>query len=115
MKEIFNLEETIVTDPGTGGMKGSKPLQMGGIDPLARGELGKASSFGESKYGRGNYLKGYSWSLSVDALHRHLLAFEMGEDNDKESGLSHMAHAAWHCLALCSFQMRNIGNDDRFE
>ena len=115
MKEVFNLEEIIQVDNKTGGMKGSKPLQVSSIDPLSRAELGKAASFGEAKYDRGNYLKGYDWSLSMDAMHRHILAFESGEDNDPESGLLHMAHAAWHCLALCSFQIREIGNDDRFK
>lgn len=108
------MQEEIVTDPETGGQKGKKPLQMGAIDPLARAELGKVAAFGGDKYDRGNYLKGYDWSLSVDALHRHMLAFESGEDYDAESGLLHVVHAAWHCLALASFKLRDLGTDDRF-
>lgn len=97
----------------TGGQKGRKPLEVGAIDPLARAELGKVAAFGSAKYDRGNYLKGYDWSLSVDAAHRHMLAFESGEDRDPESGLLHAAHAAWHNLAQCSFVLREIGTDDR--
>jgi hypothetical protein len=114
LPEPYGLQETIVTDPVTGGQKGKKPLQVGAIDPLARAELGKVAAFGGDKYDRGNYLKGYDWSLSVDALHRHLLAFESGEDYDDESGLLHAAHAAWHALALVSFTLRDLGTDDRF-
>lgn len=105
--------EVIVTDAKTGGKKGKKPLEVGAIDPRARAELGKVAAFGTQKYDRGNYLKGYDWSLSVDALHRHMLAFESGEDLDPESGLLHTAHAAWHALALCSFQLGKLGTDDR--
>lgn len=97
----------------TGGSKGRKPLEVGAIDPLARAELGRVAAFGTAKYDRGNYLKGYAWSLCVDAMHRHILAFEAGEDRDLESGLLHTVHAAWHGLALASFVLREIGEDDR--
>lgn len=108
------MQEEITTDPKTGGQKGKKPLEVGAIDPLARAELGKVAAFGGEKYSRGNYLRGYDWSLSVDALHRHMLAFESGEDYDPESGLLHTVHAAWHALALASFYLHELGNDDRF-
>lgn len=98
----------------TGGSKGRKLAEMGAIDPLARMELAMVAGFGGRKYDRGNYLKGYDWSLCVDALHRHLAAFEAGEDRDPESGFLHAAHVAWHGLALCSFILRGIGTDDRF-
>lgn len=101
------------TTSATGGEKGRKPLEVGAIDPLARAELGKVAAFGSAKYSRGNYLLGYDWSLCVDAMHRHMLAFESGEDRDPESGLLHTAHAAWHGLALCSFLLREVGTDDR--
>lgn len=104
--------EQIVTS-ATGGSKGRKPLEVGAVDPLARAELGRVAAFGSRKYARGNYLLGYDWSLCVDALHRHMLAFEAGEDRDPESGLLHPAHAAWHGLALCSFVLREVGFDDR--
>lgn len=113
VSQTYFLTEQISTDPKTGGQKGKKPLEVGAVDPLARAELGKVAAFGGQKYSRGNYLKGYDWSLSVDALHRHMLAFESGEDYDPESGLLHTVHAAWHALALASFHMRSLGNDDR--
>lgn len=107
-------EETRVVDPETGGEKGTKPIQLGAIDPLALEVLGRVAAFGAQKYETFNYMKGYPWRLSYDALLRHLLSFLQGEDLDPESGLPHMAHAAWHGLALVSFQMRDLGTDDRF-
>ena len=108
-------QETIVTDPKTGGMKGTKPCQLGAIDPLALKQLGLVAGMGAAKYQRGNFLLGYAWSLSFDALMRHLLAFWDGEEHDPESGLPHLAHAAFHCLALISFSQRGLGTDDRFK
>lgn len=107
-----SLDETRTTSP-TGGQKGRKPLEVGAVDPMARAELGRVAAYGSAKYERGNYLRGYDWSLNVDALHRHMLAFEAGEDRDPESGCLHTAHAAWHGLALASFVLRDIGTDDR--
>ena len=97
----------------TGGEKGVKGARLGGADPLALIELAKVYGYGEQKYARYNYLKGYPWSLSVDALFRHLLAFLAGEERDQESGLLHTAHVAWHGLTLTSFLLRGVGTDDR--
>jgi len=105
--------EVRVVDPKTGGAKGSKPCQMGALDPVGLEQMGLVAGMGSIKYDRFNFLKGYKWSLSVDALYRHLLSFLAGEDNDPESGLPHMAHAAWHAHALTGFLKRGIGTDDR--
>lgn len=59
------------------------------------------------------YLKGFDWSLSYNAMQRHANQFWSGEDLDEESGLPHMAHAAWHCLVLLAFMQREIGTDNR--
>lgn len=111
--ESMSYEER-VTDPNTGGMKGTKLAQLGAVDPAALMEVGKVAGYGSRKYERLNFLKGYAWSLSYDALQRHLHAFWDGEDNDPESGLAHLAHAAWHCLCLLAFSRRKLGTDDRY-
>ena len=97
----------------TGGEKGQKLARFGGADPRALEELALVYGYGEGKYERYNYLKGYPWSLSVDALFRHLFAFLDGEDEDPESTLLHVAHVAWHALTLTSYSLRNLGTDDR--
>lgn len=105
----------LFTDPKTGGMKGQKLAELGAIDPASLMELAKVAGYGTEKYDRLNYLKGYNWSLSYDAMQRHLMAFWNGESIDPESGLHHLAHAAWHCLTLMSFDDRDLGTDDRFD
>ena len=105
--------ERRVVNEKTGGAKGQKDAQLGAIDPLSLLELAKVAGYGTDKYERYNFLKGYNWSLSFDALCRHAFAFWAGEDMDPESGLPHMAHAAFHCLALVAYQRCNIDLDDR--
>lgn len=99
----------------TGGEKGQKLARIGSLDPKALMEVAKVAGFGEQKYSRLNYLKGYDWSLSYDACQRHLHAYWSGEDLDPESGLPHLAHAAWHCLAQLAFMIHGLGTDDRYK
>lgn len=109
----FHVEEVRVTSE-TGGQKGQKLARIGSLDPQALMEVAKVAGFGEHKYARLNYLNGYDWSLSYDACQRHLHAFWSGENLDPESGLPHLAHAAWHCCAMLAFLIHGLGSDDRY-
>lgn len=105
--------ETIITDPNTGGMKGQKDVRIHAAPWEALAELGKVYAFGEAKYDDYNFRKGYRWSLSFDALQRHLWSFWNREDRDPESTLHHLAHAVWHALTLLFFSLVGRGTDDR--
>lgn len=109
------VAEERVVDPTTGGAKGRKLAELGALDPQALLTVAEVAGFGSRKYERLNYLRGYAWSLSFDAMQRHLLAFWGGDDTDAESGLPHLAHAGWHCLALLAFMQRELGTDDRYK
>jgi nucleoside 2-deoxyribosyltransferase len=97
----------------TGGEKGRKQERMDLIPPEPLWELARVYGFGATKYDDHNYLKGYDYSLSFGALLRHVTQWMNGEDNDSESGLHHLAHAAWHCFALMMYQAHGLGTDDR--
>lgn len=105
--------EIRVTDPDTGGQKGRKPERMDLLPPAPLAELSRVYGFGAEKYDDFNYLLGYRWRLSLGALLRHINAWALGEDLDTESGLHHLAHAAWHCNTLQMFQLHELGVDDR--
>lgn len=45
------------------------------------------------------------------ALFRHIAAYERGERKDKESGLSHLAHAAWNAIAILWLDLHKDGNN----
>ena len=105
--------ETRITDPLTGGQKGQKPQAYDLIPPDALDALASVYGWGAGKYADRNWERGYRWGLSFAALMRHAWAFWQGEELDQESGLPHMAHAAWHCFVLLSFAARGIGTDSR--
>lgn len=91
---------------------GKPPLSL--ISRTALEEEAKVMAFGAEKYGRDNWRKGMDFSRLADAALRHVYAFVDGEDKDKETGLSHLAHARC-CLAfLLEFEGKSIGTDDRF-
>lgn len=68
---------------------------------------------GAIKYAPRNWEKGMSWSRCFGSLMRHSWAFWKGEEIDPETGCHHMAMVAWNALALCAYQKRGIGEDDR--
>lgn len=107
------MSEVIITDPETGGRKGQKPERFDLIPMDALEEVARVYGWGARKYADDNWLRGYKWRLSLGALLRHVARFMVGEDRDPESGLLHVAHAAWHCLTLATFIMRSLGTDDR--
>lgn len=108
-------DEIRITDPDTGAQKGSKPERHDLIPIGALKALALVYGVGAQKYDDHNWRAGYRWSLSYAALQRHLTAFWNGEDIDPESGLPHMAHAAWHCFTLITFMHEHPEKDDRYD
>lgn len=77
-------------------------------------EVGTVAALGASKYG------GHNWrtlairaSAYYDAAMRHLMQWWEGENNDSESGASHIAHAITGLMILRDAQMQGACLDDR--
>jgi hypothetical protein len=70
-------------------------------------------NYGARKYADRNWEKGMKWSRVWAAVQRHLCSFWAGENLDPESGLHHLAHAAWGCLALLEYARIHPTGDDR--
>lgn len=104
--------ETRVIDPVTGGEKGSKLARFSLIPRDFLWALAEHYGRGAQKYEDRNWERGYKWSLSVDALDRHLTAWLLGEDNDPEMGSSHLVAVAWHAIALWWWHKRGLGTND---
>lgn len=68
---------------------------------------------GAAKYGDRNWEKGMDWSRPYGACLRHLFAWWGGENTDRESGKSHLWHAACNLFFLIAYSQRGVGNDDR--
>lgn len=82
-----------------------------GFDALV--EVGKVATLGAHKYAEHNWRKAKNQHRYSAALLRHLFAWLAGQDADPESGLSHLAHAAWNCLALLQLNIDGTASDDR--
>ena len=60
-----------------------------------------------------NWEQGMDWSRVYGALQRHLNAWWGGEHTDPETGKSHLWHANCCMAFLTTYEIRNVGNDDR--
>lgn len=86
------------------------------VPPDALWELAKVYTFGARKYRDRNWEKGMSWGICFAAAMRHLWKWWRGERNDPESGIHHLAHAAWNCLSALAYELREQTEfDDRYK
>lgn len=91
---------------------GGKP-RMSLIERCFIEGVARVLTFGAKKYAARNYRNGALVSRYLDAALRHLVAFGDGENNDIESGESHLHHAAC-CLMMADWMHRNRPDlDDR--
>lgn len=111
----FENTNEIRTTSSTGGQKGVKPEMFSLIPVEALEIMARLYGFGAKKYAAHNWRKGYEWSKSFDSLFRHAFAALRGEDIDEETGLPHLAGAAFHCFTLMVFMQEHPEFDDRFK
>ncbi len=99
-----------------GGVKldAGKP-QMALVPPEALEEIAAVLTFGAAKYDPDNWRKGMAYRRVLSAALRHCSAWMRGEDNDPETGLSHLAHAACSLMFLITYEKTNTGTDDRYQ
>ena len=91
------------------------PLHL--IPPEILLEVAEIFAFGAEKYGENNWRDdggstGYGRTYS--SIQRHLNAFWMGEDQDSESGKSHLTHAITQLIILRVHQLEHPEMDDRY-
>lgn len=70
-------------------------------------------TFGAEKYGDRDWEKGMPYGRIFAAMMRHVWAWWRGENNDPESGKSHLWHAAACVCFLVTYEARQSGEDDR--
>lgn len=107
-------EEVRVVNEKTGGEKGAKEARFSLIPKKELWEVARLYNFGSQKYESHNWRKGYDWSLSLDALERHLYLFwEDRESMDEETQCHHLASVVFHAFALMYFDREHPELDDR--
>ena len=105
---------SLVTDTDKEGVKydADKP-RYDLIPPELLEETAIVLTYGAVKYSERNWEAGMAWHRPFGALMRHMWAWWRGEDNDPETGYSHLAHAACCIAFLISYERRGIGDDNR--
>jgi hypothetical protein len=77
-------------------------------------EIVKVLQFGAKKYAPHNWEKGIKFSRIFGAVIRHMTAWFLGETNDPETGLNHLAHAGCEILFALTYSVRGMKEfDDR--
>ncbi len=113
------MQENLVVNEKTGGAKGQKDVQMSLVPIEELQEVAKLYAYGARKYAPHNWRKGYDWSLSYDALMRHIHAFWNGEsehevvEGDPSTSVSHLTSVIFHAFALMYFEKYHKELDDR--
>lgn len=114
IKSVRDMELARYQDAGCGKDGSGKDDRADGkprweLIPLdAVEEIVKVYTMGADKYAP-NAWKGIpdAYDRYKAALLRHITAYDRGERLDKESGLSHLAHAAWNAIAILWLDMNN--------
>lgn len=84
------------------------------LTPEALLGTAKVLTFGAKKYEDRNWEKGIKFSRVYGAALRHLFAWWLRENNDNESGINHLHHAACCIHFLQTYVERNMEEfDDR--
>ena len=105
------MEEVLINGGGKRFNDGKPPVEL--VPPEAIWAMAAVLGAGMKKYGPRNWEAGMSWTICYGCLLRHLLRWMQGEELDRESGLSHMAHVLTNAAFLVAYQERQAGTDDR--
>lgn len=91
-----------------------KKLRWSLISWKALEPLVQVLMFGAEKYDDHNWRKGLKYTETCESLQRHLNSFLEGEDNDKESKLSHVGHILCNAMFLSYMTLFRKDLDDRY-
>lgn len=93
---------------------GVKKVPLSTLSAVVMAEVGVAMLEGALKYGRSNYrVAGVRASVYYDASMRHLMSFWEGENEDPDSGLSHVTKAIAGLMVLRDSMIQENWVDDR--
>ena len=71
--------------------------------------------YGCKKYEAFNWMKGHPTTDLCESLLRHVYAYLRGEDNDPESGISHIGHIQCNAMFLAYVMKNKPELDNRFK
>lgn len=80
------------------------------LEPMTR-----ALMYGEGKYSRGNFKAGFENIRLTSAALRHIFAYLDREEQDPESGISHLGHAMAALAMLLDNIAEGVSSDVRYQ
>lgn len=99
-----------------GGLRHNSGKDRWDLLPLdAVEQVVKVLTKGAVKYQPRNWERGMSMASVQASLQRHLVRRALGEINDPESGLPHLAHLACNALFLLAYDVRGMREIDDLE
>lgn len=106
----------VINTSSTGGQKAGNQVRASLLPWEQVMDVAELYGKGAEKYDAHNWMKGYDWSLSHDALHRHLSEWWLGrefDDGEGGTGLEHLTAVVFHAFALMYFRKNFPEFDDR--
>jgi hypothetical protein len=88
-------------------------VQTREVDPQFILGIAEVLTKSREKYPAFNWQRPTQWSTPYESLMRHLMAFQSGEDFDKESKCHHLLHCATNLMFLYYYYRNQPQNDDR--
>lgn len=82
-------------------------LQYSLIPPEIKLYLAEILTFGAKKYAPNNWKK-VDVQRYYDAFERHMTAFQLGEENDQESGMHHLKHALTNMVFITWLELNKL-------
>ena len=115
MKRIYNdmSSRSPISDNELGDRNNQGKLRWSLLDMKTLEGLVQVLMMGAKKYSDYNWQKGLPINEVYESLIRHLVSFMDGEDNDAESGLSHLDHALCNIYFMKWFMDNKPEMDNR--
>lgn len=107
------VEDSTHSAPYTSGRKhdADKPM-MGLVPPDALIEVAGVLTYGAKEYGPHNWALGIEYSRLLDATLRHISAYQLGVNEDEDTGLHPLAHAVCELMFTISLDKRGMVSFD---
>jgi hypothetical protein len=107
------VSDSIVNEPLLKAAEAKPRLDL--LSGIALDEMGMVLRMGSEKYADNLWRTNPTvWSARIGSVLRHVFAFNDGEDNDPESGHSHLTHAMVQLMFLLEYTHTNTSKDDRW-
>lgn len=118
LEDAKNLDQRVQSGEKVGadpkGEAGKKKCPMHLLPPFAIKQTAWVHGLGARKYGPWNWRKDKVEAMTyVGAILRHLAEWSERQDNDPESGFSHLAHIAASCNILMDAENQGSLIDNR--